>query len=129
MITAILVVLGFGVALIIVGLIKRGQNTRCTARARGTLREYRPAKRDRKAGYLYAYSVDGVEYVLRTTEPSPQAYSVGDTCDIWYNPAKPKDSLACRRETNRLYNNMILIGSIMVLAVVTFFVWALTLVV
>jgi hypothetical protein len=60
--------------------------------------------------YIYTYTVDGVEYKVKSTIRSSQANNIGDACTLWYNPAKPKDAQPFHYESNKTYNIIILIG-------------------
>ena len=77
--------MGFGLFLLglifmIVAPINRRKNKRCSEQAQGTLCDIR--KRYNSNGrlpdmYVYSYSVDGVEYQLKSTILSKQASRIG----------------------------------------------------
>lgn len=110
---------GLGVILVIVAPIGKKKNKRCSAQTEGTLIDIR--ERYNSDGRLpsmqiYSYSVDGIEYQLKSTAINPNANKVGDRCPIWYDPAKPKDALEYKYNTNKLFNILLVIGIVSILA-------------
>ena len=112
------VVLFIGVVIVICYPINKRKNARCTAQTKGTLwdiqRRYN-SKGSLKSAHVYSYDVDGVEYRLRTLDYSPEASRVGDSCTIWYNPAKPQDAQAYRG-SDRYLKTLLIIGIVLSLA-------------
>ena len=109
--------LGFGIfvlglILVIVAPINKKKNARCSAEVQGILNKV--IKRSNSQGtaghtYIYTYTVDGVEYKVKSTIRSSQANNIGDACTLWYNPVKPKDAQPFHYESNKTYNIIILI--------------------
>ena len=84
-----------GVVFVIVAPINKKKNARCSTQAHGMLMDI--LKRENSDEplpdiYVYSYSVDGIEYQLKSTVYNKQVNAVGDHCTIWYNPKKPKDA-------------------------------------
>ena len=110
---------GLGLILVIVAPIGKRKTKRCSEQAQGTLIEIR--NRHNSGGTLagmkiYSYRVDGVEYQLRSTAVNPNASDVGDTCPIWYNPKNPKDAVEYRYSSNKLFNILLIIGIVSLVA-------------
>lgn len=110
---------GLGVILVIVAPIGKRKTKRCSAQAQGTLVEIR--NRYNSGGSLprmkiYSYRVDGIEYQLKSTAVNPNAANVGDTCPIWYNPKNPKDAVEYRYSSNKLFNILLIIGIVSIVA-------------
>ena len=101
-----------GIIFIILYVYIRRKHTRCSAQTQGILREIRKNKSEEtpRDEYFYSYSVNGIDYQLKTFDRSPQTNVIGDHCTIWYNPAKPKDAQPFHYESNKTYNIIILIG-------------------
>lgn len=97
-----------GIILIIVAPINKRKNARCSAETQGVLQEIR--RREHGHTYLYSYSVDGVDYQLKSTICSKEPNNTGDTCTIWYDPARPKDAQPFRYESGKVYRIILLIG-------------------
>ena len=71
--------------------------------------------------HIYSYSVDGIEYKLKSTVRSPETDKVGDRGTIWYNPKKPKDAQSFRYESDKVYKIIFILGIMMgVLGMVLF---------
>ena len=84
-----------GIVFVIIYPINKKKNDRCSAQTEGTLLEiYRSFNSNGYTGdgYLYSYYVNGIEYQLKSTVRSEQVEQVSDSCTIWYNPEKPKES-------------------------------------
>ena len=64
--------------------------------------------------YIYSYRVDGTEYQMKSYDKSREVNQIGDRCTIWYNPKKPKDAMAYRYKSNKVFNIFIIIGIVMV---------------
>lgn len=80
--------------------------------AQGPLPEFR----------VFSYTVDGVEYNLKTGERSKEASSIGESCTIWYNPKKPQDAEVFRGSDEYL-KKLLIIGIVLVLVgIVMFFI-------
>ena len=96
----------------------RKKQTRCSAQTQGILREIRANTSDESSipeyEYHYYYYVDGIEYRLKTFDRSPETETVGDTCTIWYNPAKPKQALAHYYESLKYFKILLIGGIVMV---------------
>lgn len=110
---------GLGVILVIVAPIGKRKNNRCSAQTQGTLREIR--ERYDSDGSLpsmktYSYSVDGIEYQLKSTAINPHAVKVGDQCPIWYDPKKPSVATEHRYGSNKLFNILLIIGILLLLS-------------
>ncbi|MDO5131959.1 MAG: DUF3592 domain-containing protein [Eubacteriales bacterium] len=117
MIIAGFMVFVIGVIFIISYPINKRKNARCTGQTQGMLVEIRRrygSKGRRKSMHVYSYSVNGIEYMLKTLDYSPQADRVGDVCPIWYNPAKPEDAQAFHG-TDKYLRTLLIIGIVMVL--------------
>ena len=102
-----------GIILIIVAPINKRKNARCSAETQGVLQEIR--RREHGHTYLYSYSVDGVDYQLKSTICSKEANNTGDTCTIWYDPDRPKDAQPFRYESGKVYRIILLIGIVLFL--------------
>ncbi len=110
---------GVGLILVIVAPIGKRKTKRCSEQAQGTLIEIR--NRHNSGGSLpgmkiYSYRVDGVEYQLRSTAVNPNASNVGDNCPIWYNPKNPKDAVEYHYSSNKLFNILLIVGIVLILA-------------
>ena len=106
-----------GIMLIIIYFAVMRKHTRCSAQVQGTLIKIgENTSRDvTRYEYYYSYRVDGIEYQLKTFDNSPEAKSVGDRCTIWYNPKKPKDSLAHRYKSYKAFKILLFGGIAMIL--------------
>ena len=114
--------LGFGIfvlglILVIVAPINKKKNARCSAEVQGILNKV--IKRSNSQGtaghtYIYTYTVDGVEYKVKSTIRSSQANNIGDACTLWYNPAKPKDALAHHYDSLKYFRIFLISGIVMV---------------
>lgn len=99
--------------LIIFASVKR-KHTRCCEEARGTLmKTIRTTNDTERTMYIYSYRVDGVEYQLKSYDKSREVSNIGDHCTIWYNPKKPKDAMAFRYKSNKVFNIFIIVGIVM----------------
>lgn len=110
---------GLGVILVIVAPIGKRKNNRCSAQTQGVLTDVH--MRYNSDGPLpsmkvYSYRVNGVEYQLKSTAANPQVEKVGDECTIWYNPKKPKDALEYRHNNNKLFNILLIVGIVSLVA-------------
>lgn len=88
-----------GIILIICYPYNKKKNARCSAQTQGMLTDIRrrySSKGVNKSMHVYSYNVNGVTYQLETIDHSLQVNDIGDTCPIWYNPAKPQDAQAFR---------------------------------
>ena len=97
-----------GVVFVIVAPINKKKNARCSAQTQGTLADIR--RRNHGYWYYYSYDVNGTRYQLKSTVCSPETKDVGDTCTIWYAPAKPEDAQPFRYGSNKIYNIILIIG-------------------
>ena len=108
-----------GVIFIFLYLYIRKKHTRCSAQTQGILKEIRENRADDsdigRDEYLYSYFVNGTEYQLKTFDSSPETEKAGDSCTIWYNPAKPKDSLAHRYDSLKYFKILLISGILMIL--------------
>ena len=102
-----------GIIFMIVSPINRKKNARCSAQAQGKLTDIR--RRKRGFWYFYSYEVNGNRYEVRSTNSSPEANEIGDTCTIWYDPAKPEDSQPFRYESDKVYRIILIIGIVSLL--------------
>ena len=107
-----------GVILLICYPISKRKNKRCTAQTKGTVTDIR--RRYNSNGSLpsmlvYSYSVDGVEYRLKSTAYNKEVERVGDTCTIWYDPSKPKVSQTFHYTTKKFFTVILIIGIVLVL--------------
>lgn len=110
---------GIGVILVIVAPIGKKKNNRCSAQTQGTLVELRARYNSDgrlPSMHVYSYFVNGVEYRLKSTAINPNAANVGDTCPIWYDPKNPKDALEYRYTSNKLFNILLIVGIVLILA-------------
>lgn len=117
MLTAGFMVFCVGVILIICYPINKKKNARCTAQTEGILREIRArynSKGRLKDTHVYSYFVNGIEYQLKTLDHSLQVNEVGDSCTIWYNPAKPEDAQAFHG-SDKYLKIILIVGIVMVL--------------
>lgn len=62
-----------------------------------------------------SYRVDGVDYQIRSTALNPDVSEIGDSCTIWYNPAKPKDAQPFHYESNKVYRIILVVGIVLTL--------------
>ena len=119
-----LIILGFalsvlGLILVIVAPIGKRKNKRCSAQTEGTLIDIRA--RYNSDGPLpsmniYSYSVNGIEYQLKSTAINPNANKIGDRCPIWYDTKNPKNALEYRYKSNKLFNIFLIIGIVLLLS-------------
>ena len=120
-----IVVFFIGLVLIISYSYNKRKNARCIAQTQGVLSNVRArynSEGSLKDAHVYTYHVNGIEYRLATTDHSPQAERIGDTCTIWYNPTKPKDAQAYRG-TDSYLRKFLIIGLAMVpVGIVLFFI-------
>ena len=105
-----------GIIFIILYVYIRRKHTRCSAQTQGILREIRKNRSEEppRDEYFYSYSVNGIDYQLKTFDRSPQTNVVGDHCTIWYNPAKPKDALAHHYDSLKIFKIFLISGIAMV---------------
>ena len=122
-------ILGFslfllGLIFMIVAPINKRKNKRCSAQTQGTLMKVFETENSNTStghAYIYSYSVDGIEYKLKSTVRSPETDKVGDRGTIWYNPKKPKDAQSFRYESDKVYKIIFILGIMMgVLGMVLF---------
>ena len=106
-----------GLVFVIVAPINKKKNARCSAQTQGVMTK----KFDRVGSggarghsYIYTYSVDGVEYQTRSTIHSSEAYDVGDTCTIWYDPKDPKTAQPFRYKSTKIYTVLLIVGIILI---------------
>ena len=107
-----------GLIFVIVAPINRRKNNRCSAQTQGTLEKIfktEDANGHVAHRYVYSYSVDGIEYKLRSTVISPETSKVGDRGPIWYNPRKPKEAQAFHYDSSKVYKILFMIGIAMLL--------------
>lgn len=97
-----------GIIFIIVSPINRKKNARCSAQTQGMLVEIK--RRKRGFWYFYSYEVNGTGYQLKSTVCSNEADKIGDTCTIWYDPAKPEYSQPFRYDSDKVYKIILIIG-------------------
>ena len=107
-----------GIILIIVAPINMRKNRRCSAQTQGILVKKEP--RFNSDGplpdmHVYSYSVNGIEYRLKSTAINTQANNVGDQCTIWYNPANPKEAQEFRYNSNKVYVILLICGIMLLL--------------
>ncbi len=107
-----------GLIFVIVAPINKRKNTRCSAQTQGMMTDI--IKRRNSDGplpsmYVYSYSVNGVEYQIKSTIRSTEADDIGDQCTIWYNPKKPKNAQPFHYGSTKVYNIILVIGIVMVL--------------
>ena len=69
----------------------------------------------------YSYQVNGIEYRLKTLDHSLQVSGIGDSCTIWYNPAKPKDAQAFRG-SDKYLRILLIIGIVFTLLGIVLFI-------
>lgn len=108
-----------GFVLFVVGIVfivsypyNKRRNARCTVQTQGVLSDIQKrfnSKGSLKPAHIYTYTVDGVEYQLRTLDHSLQVSRVGDSCDIWYNPQKPEDAQAFRG-SDKYLKTLLMVG-------------------
>ena len=105
-----------GVSLIIVYFSVMKKHNSCSAQTRGKLTKIgQNRSRDvSRSEYYYSYNVDGIDYQLKTFDASPDAKKVGDYCTIWYNPKKPKSSLAHRYSSYKVFKILLFGGIAMI---------------
>ena len=107
-----------GLIFVIVAPINRRKNNRCSAQTQGTLEKiFKTENANGNTGhrYVYSYSVDGIEYELRSTVSSPGTNKVGDHGSIWYNPKKPKEAQALHYDSAKVDKILSIIGAAMLL--------------
>ncbi len=102
-----------GIIFIIVAPINKKKNSRCSAKTQGKLLEIR--KREHGHTYIYSYSVNGTEYQIRSVNRSPEVNSIGDSCTLWYDPAKPKAAQPFHYESTKIYTVILIIGIVLLL--------------
>ena len=107
---------GAGLILVIVAPIGKRKNNRCSAQTQGVLKEIR--ERFDSDGNLpsmkyYSYTVNGVEYQLKSTAINPHASKIGDQCPIWYDPKNPSVAVEHRYGSNKLFNILIIVGIVL----------------
>ena len=110
-----IVVLFIGIVLIICYPINKKKNARCSMQTQGVLRgivKRYDSDGAAKDAHVYSYYVNGFEYQLQTTDHNLEVHEVGDTCTIWYNPAKPQDAQAFRG-SDKYLKTLLIIGIIM----------------
>ncbi len=108
-----------GIVLVIVAPIGKRKNKRCSAQTQGVLRKISGqygSNGARPTMKYYSYTVDGVEYQLKSTAINPHASNVGDQCPIWYDPKKPSVALEHRYGSNKLFHILLLVGILMLLS-------------
>ena len=108
-----------GLILVIVAPIGKRKNKRSTAQTQGTLVEIRErynSDSQLPSMKVYSYSVDGIEYQLKSTAINPKASKVGDRCPIWYDPKNPKNALEYRYKSNKLFNILLIVGIVLLLS-------------
>ena len=121
-IAGIMGVIGFclfviGLCFIISYPINKRKNSRCTAQTQGELVSV--IERENYEGpiadlHVYSYRVNGIEYQLKTPQHSMEADRIGDSCTIWYDPAKPKYAQAYHGSDKTL-KIILIIGIVMVI--------------
>lgn len=112
-----LVLFILGIIFVIVAPINKKKNARCSMQTQGTLKEKWEGDSSDGGGvdtYLYSYYVDGIEYQTKSSICSPEANSIGDSCTIWYNPAKPKEAQPFHSDSDKGYKILIIIGIVMI---------------
>ena len=108
-------VLVVGLLLIISYHYNKKKNSRCTEETHGKLVDVRRRYNSQgtlKSMHVYAYSVNGIEYFIKTGEHSQVARNIGDSCPIWYNPKKPQDA-AAYRGSNDYLKKILIVGIVM----------------
>ena len=108
-----------GIIFVIVSPINKRKNARCSAQTQGTLQEIRKWKNSKghnRHTYIYSYNVNGIEYKMKSTILSSEIKRTGDSCTIWYDPAKPKKAQPFHYESSKVYTIILVIGIVMVLA-------------
>ncbi len=106
-----------GLIFVIVAPINKRKNARCCAQTEGWLKNaWIRSHPDGAAGhsYVYTYSVNGIEYQIRSTIRSSQANDPDDTCTIWYNPNKPEEAQPFHYESVKVYNIILIIGIVLI---------------
>ncbi len=114
-----------GFSLLVTGLLfmvgftsGRKKNARCSAQTEGVLMkafDTENAAGSTGRAYLYSCTVGGVGYQLRTGVRSPQTKDAGDSCTVWYNPAKPKDAQVFHDESEKQFRLFLIIGTVLIL--------------
>ncbi len=108
-----------GIIFVIVAPINKRKNKRCSAQTQGVLTgSYRRGSSRDSAGrtYVYSYSVDGIEYQIKSPNISSEVGKVGDSCTIWYNPANPKQAQPFHYDSLKIYNIILILGFVMIVA-------------
>ena len=121
-IAGIMGVIGFclfviGLCFIISYPINKRKNSRCTAQTQGELVsviERENSEGPTKDLHVYSYRVNEIEYQFKTLEHSMEADRAGDSCTIWYDPAKPEHAQAYRASVKYL-KSLLIIGIIMLI--------------
>ncbi len=105
-----------GLTLIFAYLYVMKKHKRCSEQTQGMLYKIgQNTSRDvSRSVYYYSYNVDGIEYKLKTFDRGPESNKVGDSCTIWYNPKKPKDSLAHRYKSYKAFKILLISGIVMI---------------
>ena len=106
-----------GLIFVIVAPINKRKNARCSAQTEGRLRDaWIRSHPDGAAGhsYVYSYSVNGVEYQIRSTIRTSQANGPEDTCTIWYNPNKPEEAQPFHYDSVKVYNIILILGIVLI---------------
>ncbi len=114
-----------GFSLLVIGLLfmvgcanGRKKNARCSAQTESVLTKVfdtENAAGSTGRAYLYSYTVGGVAFQLRTGVRSPQTKDAGDSCSVWYNPAKPKDAQVFHYESEKQFRLFLIIGTVLIL--------------
>lgn len=113
-----------GAVLVICYPINKRKNARCSAQTQGVLKEIRARYNSSgsiKDMHVYSYQVDGIEHRLKTLDHSQQVSGIGDSCTIWYNPAKPKDAQAFRG-SDKYLRILLIIGIVFTLLGIVLFI-------
>jgi hypothetical protein len=108
-----------GLIFVIVAPINKKKNTRCSQETQGVLTDIRKRYSSGRANghtYFYSYRVDGIEYRIKSTVLSSDADGAGSGCTIWYNPRKPKQAQPFHYDSLKIYDILLIIGIVTVLA-------------
>ena len=118
----VFLLLTVGVIFIIVFSVLKKKRDRCSMKTTGQLIEIQQTDIDSAGGsfYVYSFSVNGIEYQLKTPESNKLANEVGDEVDIWYNPVKPQEAQAIHYST-KVFTIFIIIGILLVLIPIILF--------
>ena len=106
-----------GIIFVIVAPINKRKNSRCSAETQGVMKD--AVRRRNSSGatvytYYYTYSVDGIEYEIKSTIHSKEADGVGDSCTIWYDPANPKKAQPFHYGSTKVYTIILIIGIVLI---------------